>query len=227
VVQADAQGAADGAESGASPGGLDAAFVYALQENKVNPRDLQPQHWQALATNPDRFVSGAARRLQQQATGNSGNITASRKEIVEKFTPLASKKGDAAKGKEVFTKNCAVCHTIAGQGGQVGPDLTGIGARAKADLIIEIMDPNRSVEGTYRQWIARTEDDVISGRLLSESNTSVELIDAAGQKHALSRDSLKSLTASNLSVMPEGFEQIPEQDIVDLLDFLSTSNVKH
>jgi putative heme-binding domain-containing protein len=89
------------------------------------------------------------------------------------------------------------------------------------------MDPNRSVEGTYRQWIARTKDDVISGRLLSESNTSVELIDSAGQKHALSRDSLESLTASNFSVMPEGFEQLPEKDIVDLLEFLSTSNVKH
>lgn len=203
------------------------AFVYALQESKVNARDLQPQHWQALMTNPDRFVSGAARRLQQQAVGGSGNITASRKEIVEKFTPLASKKGDAAQGKAVFTKNCAVCHTIDGQGGQVGPNLTGIGARGKADLIIEIMDPNRSVEGTYRQWIARTKDDVISGRLLSESNTSIELIDAAGQKHALSRDSLESLTASNLSVMPEGFEQLPEQDIVDLLEFLATSNVKH
>jgi cytochrome c553 len=98
------------------------AFVYALQENKVNARDLQPQHWQALITNPDRFVSGAARRLQQQAAGSSGKITASRKEIVEKFTPLASKKGDAVLGKAVFTKNCAVCHTIEGQGGQVGPD---------------------------------------------------------------------------------------------------------
>jgi putative heme-binding domain-containing protein len=89
------------------------------------------------------------------------------------------------------------------------------------------MDPNRSVEGTYRQWIARTKDDVIAGRMLSESNTSVELIDSGGQRHALSRDSLRGLAASNISVMPEGFEQLPEQDLVDLLEFLSTSNVKH
>jgi hypothetical protein len=68
---------------------------------------------------------------------------------------------------------------------------------------------------------------VIAGRLLSESNTSVELIDSAGQKHALSRHALRGLTASDISDMPEGFVQLPEQDLVDLPKFLASSNVKH
>ena len=55
----------------------------------------------------------------------------------------------------VFEKNCMVCHTIEGKGGKVGPDLTGIGARPKVDNLIQILDPNRSVEGTYKQWTAK------------------------------------------------------------------------
>src|SRR5207244_3313919 len=38
---------------------------------------------------------------------------------------LAKSKGDLAKGREVFTLVCAVCHKLNGQGASIGPDLTG------------------------------------------------------------------------------------------------------
>jgi len=117
--------------------------------------------------------------------------------------------------------------TIEGKGGQVGPDLTGIGARPKADILAEIIDPNRSVEGTYRQWIVDTRDDTLFGRLLSENATSIEIVDAQAQKHVIQRNQIKKLRASDLSVMPEGFEQIGEADLTHLLEFISASKVKH
>jgi hypothetical protein len=43
----------------------------------------------------------------------------------------------------------------------------------------------------------------------------------------LQRKDMNRLQASDLSVMPEGFEQLPPQDLADLLEFLATSNVKH
>ena len=120
-----------------------------------------------------------------------------------------------------------VCHTLEGKGGKVGPELTGVGAKPKGDILIDVLDPNRSVEGTFRQWTAKTEDDVIAGKLAAESKTSVEILDAAGQSHILQRDQIKSLTASDRSVMPEGFEQLPPDDLTNLLEFLATSKVKH
>ena len=93
--------------------------------------------------------------------------------------------------------------------------------------LIDILDPNRSVEGTYRQWTAKTADDVITGRLVAESLTSVEIIDVAGQTHALQRDQIRALTASDKSVMPEGFEALPPEDLTHLLEYLGTSKVKH
>jgi putative heme-binding domain-containing protein len=200
------------------------SLLAGIESGTINAKDLLPQQWQTLTTHPDRDLAEKAKALQN-ASGRG--ISPDRKAIVEKFLPLAQQAGDAAKGRLVYEKNCLVCHTMEGGGGKVGPELTGIGAKPKADNLTDILDPNRAVEGTYRQWTARTEDDVIAGRLLTESKTSVEIIDPAGQVHVLQRDQLKSLSASDKSVMPEGFEQLPPEDLANLLDYLATSKVKH
>lgn len=54
--------------------------------------------------------------------------------------------GDPKAGREVFFKKgappCATCHRIGGEGGQVGPDLSGIGAIQTPDYIMgKILDP--------------------------------------------------------------------------------------
>ncbi|CAA9409620.1 MAG: CBM16, partial [uncultured Phycisphaerae bacterium] len=200
------------------------SLLAGVQAGTINPKDVLPQQWQALTTHPDPQIGNLAKTLQK-STGQA--VSADRKAIVDKLQPVVEKAGDAKRGLAVYERNCQVCHQMGDKGGKVGPDLTGVGARPKSDLLIEVVDPNRSVEGTYRQWSAKTEDDVITGRLLSESQTSVEIIDAAGTVHALQRNQIKSLTASERSVMPEGFEAIPAEELADLLEFLSTSKAKH
>ena len=60
--------------------------------------------------------------------------------------------GDLAVGKKAFEETCLVCHTLNGTGGKIGPELTGVGIRPKADILMQILDPNRNVEGTFRMW---------------------------------------------------------------------------
>jgi putative heme-binding domain-containing protein len=104
--------------------------------------------------------------------------------------------------------------------------LTGVGVRPRSDILLQILDPNRSVEGTYRQWIVKTKDDVISGRIFSESRTNVEIMDATGLLHHILRDDIVMLKPTEKGIMPEGLEVLPEQDIKDLLEYLSQSKVK-
>src|SRR5205085_6532266 len=131
-----------------------------------------------------------------------------RQKVVEKLLPLTKRTGDAARGKAVFKNQCGKCHTHSGEGTAIGPDLTGMAAHPKAELLVHIMDPSRSVEGNYRVYTLTTQDgQVFSGLLASESKGAVELIDSQAKKITVQRDNIEQLVASNKSLMPEGFEK--------------------
>src|SRR5947208_13811160 len=128
--------------------------------------------------------------------------------------PLWREKGDAGGGKELFTATCAVCHTFNGQGGKVGPDLSGIGARDRTEILTDILDPNRSVEANFRLWNVTTKDgDTYSGRMDTEKKTTVELLDTTGQQHVIQRKEIASLQGLQTSIMPNGFEALPPDDL--------------
>jgi len=200
------------------------ALLDAVQSGKIDNRDLLPQQWSALGDNPDERIADRAKALQK-STGHAP--TSDRKAIVEKFLPVANQSGDKDRGKLVFEQNCMVCHTLDGRGGKVGPELTGIGLKPRPELLHKVLDPNSSVEGTYRQWIVKTKSgDVIAGRIYAESRTSIELIDAAAKQYVLQRDDIDQLKPTPKTLMPEGFEQLGQDKLADLLAYLQTSKVK-
>ncbi|MEW6157764.1 MAG: PVC-type heme-binding CxxCH protein [Verrucomicrobiota bacterium] len=194
------------------------ALLDAVDKGTIARTDLAAEHWSQLKQNPNPMIARRAERLSTPI----GGISSDREEIVKKLLPLAKEKGDAARGKEVYVANCAVCHLFNGQGGKVGPDLSGIGSRDRADILLEILDPNRSVEANYRLWSVATKDgETYSGRLDAETQTSVELLDTTGQKHVVQRKDISKLEASQLSIMPTGFEMLPPDDLKALLEFLA------
>jgi putative heme-binding domain-containing protein len=148
---------------------------------------------------------------------------ADRQKVVEQMLPLAKKTGNAARGKAVFKTQCAKCHTHSGEGASIGPDLTGMIAHPKEELVVHIFDPSRSVEGNFRVYTVTTLDGrVYTGMLASQTRTSLEIIDAEAKRTTLQRANIEQITASPKSLMPEGFEkQLKEAEIIDLLTFLT------
>jgi putative heme-binding domain-containing protein len=127
------------------------------------------------------------------------------------------------RGKVLFKEQCGKCHTHSGEGGKVGPELTGMAVHPPQELLIHILDPNRSVEGNYRSWTVTTDDGrVVTGLLAAESRTAVELVDAEGKRHPIQRDEIDEFQPSPNSLMPVGFEkQIQPKGFADLLAFLT------
>lgn len=198
-------------------------LLDAVADGKVLRNDLGQEHWQQLKNGPDKALAARAKDLADGA----GTVSADRQEVLKRLAPAAQAAGDAAHGKELFAATCAVCHRMNGVGQNIGPDLTGIGVRPKADLLIEILDPNRSVEANYRLWTVVTRSgDAVAGRLDAETQTSVELTDLVGQKHTVARKDIESLESSNQSIMPAGFETLGEDGLAALLAYLATSTSK-
>jgi putative membrane-bound dehydrogenase-like protein len=197
-----------------------AALLDAIEHGQVRMAELALDQQQALTRHPNRPI---ARRAQRLIAQGGGLPDPDRQKVIDAMAPTLLQGGDPARGKLVFQQQCAKCHKHSGEGSQVGPDLTGMAAHPRSELIVHILDPSRSVEGNYVQYTVATSDGrVLNGLLASETKTAIELIDAEGKTHTLSRDEIEELSASKKSLMPEGFEkQISAEGLADLLAFLT------
>jgi len=195
-------------------------LLDAAQRGEIGLALLALDQKQALFSHRDKQIAALATKVLS-ATG--GLPSPDRKKVLEQLLPLARRSGSVAHGKEMFTKHCAKCHTYKGEGAQIGPDLTGMAVHPKAELLTQILDPNRSVEGNYQQYsVVTTEGRILIGLLASENRTAIELFDAEGKKQIVLREDIEELIASNKSLMPEGFEkQMNASELVDLLEFLA------
>ncbi|MEN1680687.1 MAG: PVC-type heme-binding CxxCH protein [Planctomycetota bacterium] len=138
--------------------------------------------------------------------------------------------GDAASGRRLFHHplgpRCGVCHKKDGRGGEVGPELTGIGKKLdRARLAESILQPNREVAPQYEAWVLETADGkVLTGlRLHRAGDIGVErYADANGDAFELSSDDIEHRSPSRNSIMPKGLEQLMSvQDFRDLLAYLA------
>ena len=197
-----------------------AALLDAIEKGDVTRGDVAADQWTQLKANANRAVADRATKLSAAA----GAVSADREEIVKRLLPLAREKGDLARGKNVYQANCAACHAFEGAGGKIGPELTGIGARDRGEILTDILDPNRSVEANFRLWTVTTQDgDAFSGRLETETQTTVEILDTAAQKHVIQRKDIASMEGSAQSIMPAGFDALPADDLKSLLEYLASS----
>ncbi len=196
------------------------ALLDAIDKGTVRLADLALDQKQALADHPSKAIAERARKI----LARGGDLPSpDRQKVVEALLPLTKKSGDVAKGKLVFKNHCAKCHTHSGEGANIGPDLTGMAAHPKEELLVHIMDPSRSVEGNFRVYtVTTTRGLVLMGMLASETRTSIEIVDAEAKRTTVQRSRIETIVPSNKSLMPDGFEKnLKEPEIVDLLEFLT------
>lgn len=148
--------------------------------------------------------------------------TASRAAVIARYANVGTLKGDAAKGRELFTVNCAACHAYRGVGNALGPDLATFRTKLVGDFLIAILDPNAAIEPKFIAYNVDTKDDrALAGLVTDETATGFTLAQPNGVKDKLLRSAVKSLRPSPLSLMPEGLEAaLPPPAMADLLAWL-------
>jgi len=140
------------------------------------------------------------------------------------FADLAQRNGDVAKGKMLFGQSCATCHTVAGQGGQIGPVLNGAGAMGVDGLLRAVLTPNAAMEAGYRTFRVELKDgDLVDGFLVSQDNDAIILRQPNAQDRRIAQDDVRRAAYTKTSLMPEGLlDSLSETDATDLLAYLKT-----
>jgi putative heme-binding domain-containing protein len=142
--------------------------------------------------------------------------------IAARRTAFAKAKLDASKGEAVFKANCAVCHTIKGQGGVIGPQLDGVGNRGADRLMEDILDPNRNVDAHFHLHQLKLRDgSTVTGFIRGEVGQVTILVDAANTEQRIAKGDIAEDTDLPQSLMPPAFGQtIPEASFNDLIAWL-------
>jgi len=145
--------------------------------------------------------------------------------IATRLVALRTLSADRTRGAAVFTANCMACHKFRDQGASIAPNLDGIAARGLQRLVEDIIDPSRNVDGAFRQTIVETNDgSTLGGLNLRETPASLTLTDISGADVNVSRDNVKTITTSPLSLMPAAFDTVlSEQEFADLITYLTKS----
>ncbi len=142
---------------------------------------------------------------------------------------LIGMKGDSARGKTAFYSadgpQCFRCHKIAGEGRNVGPDLSKIGAKLTREALYEsILNPSAAIAPEYQVWIIQSKTKgYLNGYIRSESPDAIELVDADGTLHFIAPGDILDRTKSAISLMPTGLSSgLKTQQLADLVEYLST-----
>lgn len=135
---------------------------------------------------------------------------------------VAQASGDQDAGKELFKKNCQICHQIAGEGKQVGPNLDGIGLRGLDRLLEDVLAPNRNVDVAFRTTtVVTNEGKAFSGLLKELEGNRISIIDSQAKETILQSDVIEERFASTLSPMPSNVgEAFSQEQLTDLVSFL-------
>ena len=140
---------------------------------------------------------------------------------------LLSLPGDADRGRQVFLNtagvSCKNCHRIAGEGGDVGPELTTIARKFnRAELLESILEPSKRIEAKYVTYLVETKDGrVVSGLLTDRNAQEVVLKDAQSKTIRIPTSLVEHLVTQPQSLMPELLlRDLTPQQVADLLEYL-------
>ncbi|MEK7677299.1 MAG: PVC-type heme-binding CxxCH protein [Verrucomicrobiota bacterium] len=199
-------------------------LLDAIAKGEIHAMELSPSWRDRLLWFPEEKVRQRAQSLFHPKTPE-----ARQKKIEYLRASLQILRGNAMNGRRIFLANCAHCHNrrtategilYKGLGSNTGPDLGGLRGRSKEALVTDIVDPSRAVDPRYLNYLVQsTNGRFLYGIIETEMPGSVTLLDGREAKVVL-RSNISTITSTGLSLMPEGFEDFPPQDLADLVEYL-------
>jgi len=199
------------------------ALIDALAEGSVPRTEISVFSARRILGFGDR---GLNTRLKErwgeirQPSGDKKPLFAKYRKLLQ---PKNLKKANPSNGRLVYARTCAACHKLYGEGGLIGPDLTG-SDRANLDYLLEnVLDPNAAIVKDYLLNVVTTKDDrSISGLIVTENDASLT-VQTVTERIVLSKQDVASRSRLSVSMMPEGvFQALEDEEVRDLVAYLSS-----
>ena len=199
-------------------------LLQAVEKGTVAKSDITAFTARQIVTLKDKSLQEMLAKTWGEVKPASANRTAQMTKYKKLLAPEAIQKANIANGKMIFTKNCATCHKLHGEGQIVGPELTG-SQRGNLDYILEnVVDPSSAVANEYKMAnFFMADGRIISGIVRSESANTVT-VRTLNEEVQLAKANVESRKSTNISIMPDGlFDAMKEEEVRDLVGYLQSN----
>ena len=195
----------------------------AIEKGDVPRTDLHAYHIRQIA----RFENAKLEAKIKSVWGEFRETSEAKQKQIEALkkllTPNRLTRADAGHGRLLFTKTCANCHTLFGEGGKVGPDITGSN-RANVDYLLgNIVDPSAVLGKDYRMSILALADGRVVSGLIQKETDSALTVRTLNDTVVIPLSEIEARKLSELSMMPEKLlDQFNRNQIQDLVAYLQS-----
>ncbi|MEQ8787279.1 MAG: c-type cytochrome [Pirellulaceae bacterium] len=199
------------------------ALLDAIERKSLPRTDLHAYHVGQLMRFEDDALAARIKAVWGDIRAASQDKLAKIAAHKQALTPARIKAADVSNGRRLFTKTCANCHTLFGEGGKVGPDITGSN-RANLDYILEnVVAPSAVLGKDYRMTVlAMSDGRVVSGLIQQETDSAVT-IRTINDTLVVPKADIEERKLSELSMMPEGLlDDLPREAVRDLIGYLGS-----
>lgn len=145
-------------------------------------------------------------------------------DLRQQLTAESNRDPDLSRGRGLFVRTCQQCHKLYGEGGIVGPDITGSQRANLEYLLLNVVDPNAAIGKDYQPWTFETDDGrVVVGIVTHETKRTITLRTPTADV-TLDRQEIDTRDQLATSMMPEGLlDQLKPDELKDLVAYLGTS----
>lgn len=177
-----------------------------------------------IANLSDRMLTDRLSTLWGEVRVTAADRTRQIVSYKRRLTPEAMAQADLTQGRTLFRKHCGNCHRFFGEGGRIGPDITGA-QRTNLDYLLEnLIDPSAAVARDYQMEIVQTRSGrVITGLIESENDQALTVL-TVNERIVIPQSEIEERQTSSVSMMPEGLLQpLSTDEVRDLLAYLASA----
>jgi len=189
------------------------ALLDAVAAGKVPRTDIAAFHARQMQNLNDPALTARLTEVWGDLRESPEGIKQLIAQLRTELTPEALTQADPRAGRAVFAGLCAACHTLYGEGGKIGPDLTGAN-RDNLDYLLEnIADPSAVVAPDFRMSLISLKDGRVLAGMVATKNDRTLTLRTMTDVQTVERSEIAKIEESPRSMMPEGLLAVftPEQ----------------
>lgn len=197
------------------------SLLAAVANGSVPKSELSAFHARQIAAHGDEALTAELSRVWGDLRESAGDKRQLIADWTERLRPEVLAQANLSQGRQLYAAICGACHVLYGEGGRIGPDLTGSNRHDLGYLLENILDPGAVVAADYRLTLLTLSDGrVLSGIVAAEDERTLTLRQTAGET-VTEKQHIARREVSPHSMMPEGLLlAFTEDQVRDLIAYL-------